>query len=99
MSPEKLRVQKSGRMNAPAFSLIFWLHSHLRFAGRLSWLFGTDTVRTHHFVILVLHDMTMPDELSGRIKMRMDTCDLTRVGNDSILQSILPGFGRAHFAS
>src|SRR5262249_13479149 len=46
---------------------------------------------THHLVILVLEDVAVPDEATRGAELRLDTRDLTRVGDDCVLE---PGLSR-----
>src|SRR6188474_3587012 len=70
---------------------------HLTRAGRpvrlyrLAWLQGADAVRPHHFIVLVLDDVAMPDELAGRIELRPHASDLSGIGNHGVLEASLPG--------
>ena len=58
-----------------------------------------DAIGPHHLVVLVLDDVTMPDELPGHIEFCPDACDLARVSDNRILQTHLPGFRQSDRAA
>ena len=67
-------------------------------SGRLTRLNGTDAVWPHHFVVLVLYDVAVPDELARRVELRPDACDLTRIRDDGVLEAGLPRLGWSYIA-
>ena len=66
--------------------------------ARLTGLNRTDSVWTHHFVVLVLYDVAVPDELARCVELQPHACDLARVGDDGILKTALPWLGRSYIA-
>src|ERR671911_2988375 len=42
---------------------------------------GPDAVGPHHLVVLVLHDVAVPDEQPGAVEGRLDAGDLARIGD------------------
>src|SRR5512132_2990985 len=55
---------------------------------------GSDGVGPHHLVVLMLHDMAVPDEASGHVELRLDAGDLARIDGDGVLEATFPGLGR-----
>src|SRR5512132_4183722 len=60
---------------------------------------GSDPVRAHHLVVLVLDDVAVPDEQPGAVVGRLDAGDLAGVGDDGVLASGLPRLGPANLAA
>src|SRR5512135_3542036 len=59
-------------------------------ASGLPRLRRSDAVRPHHFVVLVLDDVAVPDELAGRRERRFDAGDLARQRDDGVLAAAFP---------
>ena len=53
-----------------------------------------DPQRAHHLVVLVLKDVAVPDEEPRLIETGLDAGDLVGVGDDRVLVTGLPRFGR-----
>ena len=62
--------------------------------ARLVWLLRPDAIRSHHLIVLVLHNVAMPDELTGRIKLPSYPRHLTRVRDDCVFEAGFPGLAR-----
>jgi hypothetical protein len=65
---------------------------------RLTGLYGTDAVWPHHLVVFVLYDVAVPDELARRVELRPHACDLAGIGDDGVLETVLPRLGRGYIA-
>src|SRR5512132_4086421 len=55
---------------------------------------GADGVGPHHLVVLMLHDMAVPDEAAGHVELGLDAGDLARVDDDHVLEATSPRRGR-----
>ena len=76
-----------------------WLKLNETIFFNLHWLpllNRTDPVRPHHLVVLVLHDVAVPDELARRVELRPDTRDLPRVGDYSVFKAGFPWLRRCY---
>ena len=58
---------------------------------RVCW---TNAVGAHHFIVLVLHNVTVPDELAGYIEPGFDASYFAGVRDDRILEPQFPGLRR-----
>ena len=65
----------------------------------LTRLHRADTVRPHHFVVLVLDNVAVPDELARRIELGAHAGDLAGVGDDRVFPAIFPSFRSARVAN
>ena len=75
---------------------------HLRLAAmltRLTGLYGTDAVWPHHLVVFVLYDVVVPDELRGRVELCPHACDLARIRNYGVLETVFARLGRPGYRS
>jgi hypothetical protein len=81
------RKTEKGRRRSPFLNAI---------AGALYDRFevGSDSVGPHHLVVLMLDDMTVPDEAAGHVELRLNARDLAGIGNDGVLETRFPGRGR-----
>jgi hypothetical protein len=66
---------------------------------RLTGLYGTDAVWPHHLVVFVLYDVAVPDELPGRVELRPHACDLARIRNYGVLETVFARLGRPGYRS
>src|SRR5688572_2747901 len=57
------------------------------------WLNRPDPVWSHHLVVLVLDDVTVPDELARCVELRPHPCHLARIGDNRILETRFRGLG------
>ena len=70
-------------------------------AGYVGWpgWGDPDAVGPHHFVVLVLDDVAVPDELAGVGEPQPQPGHLARVGDHGVLPAVLPGLRRGRVAS
>ena len=71
-------------------------------AAMLIWLTrlnGTDAVWPHHLIVFVLYDVTMPNELPGRVELHPHACDLAGIRNYGVLETVFPRLGRPGYRS
>src|SRR6266545_3776504 len=54
---------------------------------------GPHSVRAHHLVVLVLHDVAVPHVPARQIELGLDPGDLARIRDDGVLVARLPPLG------
>lgn len=59
------------------------------------WIGRANPVWSHHLIVFMFNNVTMPGKLTGMLELRFDAGNFAGVGNDRILESSFPGFGRA----
>lgn len=47
----------------------------------------------------MLYDVAVPDELAGRVELRPHACDLARIRNYGVLETVFPRLGRPGYRS
>ena len=65
--------------------------------ARLARLYRPDAIRPHHFIVLVLHDVAMPDKLAGRAELCPHASHLAGIRNHRIFEPRLPGLRRCRY--